>query len=281
MPLTTDFTFRYRDDGVILNTDPPGNFVDIQKVSGLDNAPFRLGERDREDMDGGFLDAEFEKMRVVVLEGIAYGNELFLDSIKGNFAPSKTVQPFYFTAPIVGERVLFVKSLGVKYDWEQLRRTGATAIQIQMQAEDPSIYGSLITDTAGLGGTSTGFGFDRAFNFGFGGTSSALNAVLVNNIGNKPADATFTIPGPITAPALQHDETGSKLSFNIDLATGDFLTVNLRNRTVRLNDQANRRNTLLNGSKWFLLQPGTNTIRFLGTSSGTPTLQISTRPAYR
>lgn len=281
MTLTADFTFQLSDTGVVLNTDPPGNFVDITKVSGLDNAPFRTAEQNREDMDGGFIDVMYEKMRTIVLEGFVYGNELFLDTLKANFAPTMLAQPFYFTAPGISQRLAFVKSLGMRYNWETLRRTGRTPAQFMMQAEDPTLFGSLISGSASLGGTSTGFGFPFGFPFGFGGTSSVAGAASIVNAGNKPTDATFIIPGPITNPALVHDESGNRLSLNTTVAVGDWLTINLRNKSIRLNDVANRRGILLGTSRWFLLAPGTNTVRFLGTSTGSPVMTYTTRPAYR
>jgi hypothetical protein len=279
--LTEDFTFQYTDTGVTLNTDVASNFVDITKVSGLDSAPLRTSEHDREDMDGGFIDAMYEKMRTVVLEGMVYGTETYLDTLKANFAPTLRAQPFYFLAPGVQERVLFVKSLGVKYDWEQLRRIGMSPIQFQMQAEDPAIYGALSSGAVDLSGTTTGFGFPFAFPSGFGGTSSYTSLLTLTNDGNRPTDATFTIVGPVIAPILKHDQTGNQLQFNINIASGDWLTVNLRNKTIRLNGVANRRGTLTVGSRWFMLTPGINTVRFLGSSTATATLQYTTRPAYR
>src|SRR5881392_2280689 len=94
------YTFQYRDNGVILNSDPvdpTDPFVDIIKVTGLDSAEYRSTERDREGQDGGFADAEFEKMRTIVLEGTVYCPtdviESYLDSLKGNYGPVKQPEP--------------------------------------------------------------------------------------------------------------------------------------------------------------------------------------------
>lgn len=283
--LTQDFTFAYSDTGVILNSDPllpTDPFVDISKVSGLDNAEFRISEREREGMDGGFVDSMYEKMRTIVLEGQIYNTtESYLDSLKANYAPSFAVQPFYFDAPGVSERLIYCKSYGMKYDWDTARRLGIVPVQFQLKAEDPTIYGALITAIANLGSIDTGFAFNLSFNFGFGAGGTAGTTTITNS-GNKDADGTFTITGPVTNPIIVHDNTGNRLTFSIVLGVSDTLVINLRNKTVTLNGTANRRGSLVTTSRWFMLEPGVNTLRFLGTAgAGTPQMQVAGRSAYR
>jgi len=91
-----DYTFQL-DSGVVLNTDTLP-FVDVQRVVGLDSAPYRETIRDHEGTDGGYIDAEFETGREVIVEGIAYCDvdnaETFFDSLKQNYAPVTTPIPF-------------------------------------------------------------------------------------------------------------------------------------------------------------------------------------------
>lgn len=288
MALVSNFTFQYDTAGVVLNSDPAlptDPFIDINKVSGLDNTSFRVTEREREGMDGGFVDAMFEKMRTIVLEGqIINATETYLDSLKANFAPTSAAKPFYFLAPGIDERVIFCKSYGMRYDWGSERRLSIVPVQFQLVAEDPTIYGALQTVAATLGtsGVEVGFSFDRAFNFGFGATNQTAGAAALINLGNKDTDCTFTIQGPVTNPIIVHDLTGNRLSFNIVLDSSQTLAINLRNKTVSLNGTSNRRGTLLGTSRWFTIKPGLNTIRFLGTAgAGTPQLNCSYRAAYR
>lgn len=286
MSLTDYYSFRYRDDGVVLNGDSSTvPFIDVLSVDGLDNAPFRATNRAREGDDGGFVDAEFEDMRTIVLEGNIYAApgslESLLDSLKSNFAPQRSPQPFYLLAEGVGERTIFCKSLGMRYRWTTDRGLGQVAFQIQLQAEDPTIYGPAQTLTATLAGVSTGYGYNKSYNRGYGGTTGTVGAVTLNNSGNRDTGGQIVITGPVTNPAVVHDNTGYRLQFNITLAVGETLVVDLRNRTVLLNGTTNRRGTMLGTSTWFKLSPGYNSIRFLGTSAGTPTLGVTFRPAYR
>src|SRR5688572_6728883 len=120
--------YQYKDTGVLLNGDPPGSFFDVLKVSGLDSAPTRTQTADREGVDGGYVDSEFETIRTVVLEGNIYADpfnmETYLDALKENFAVTNVNQPLYFQTD-AGIRMINGKAQGIRYDKDQLRRLGS------------------------------------------------------------------------------------------------------------------------------------------------------------
>lgn len=264
----TDYTFRLGDGGIVLNTDSSSfPFVDIDEVRGLDSAPFRETTRDHEGVDGGFLDAEFEKARPIILEGTIYDDpnnlENFLNILKANYAPSTVLVPFYFKAPNSDEKILFVKPQGVRYDWDSDRRLGVTRAQFLVYAEDPRIYTNVENNvTIPLGGFATeGFGFPLSFPFAFGTTLETGTAVTLTNSGNRSTPVEFTIFGPSSEPSIINETLGKALSFDLDIATTENLVVNTYYRTVRLNGVINRRNALRDPN-WFDLEQGDTTIRF-------------------
>lgn len=288
--LVDDFTFQYTDTGVVLNdnADSNGAFVDITKVQGLSASPIRVTTRAREGQDGGFIDSQYEDMRIIIIEGMIYCPssllEDYLDDLKENFEPRDLVQPFYYLSNTGQERLIYCKPIqGLRYDWDPDKRLGSVPIQIQLEAENPSIFGGLVTQSTGIGGTSSTRGYNKSFNFGYGGSSSSASAIVCNNTGNRPADATFTITGEVDDPVVVNDTTGDKLDLTgFTIGSGETLTINLRNRSVLLNGTANRRSSMKNSSRWFLLGKGNTTIRFLGTVvSGSPMLTVNFRPAYR
>lgn len=280
-----DYTFRLGDSGVVLNTDPSFPFVDIDKVSGLDSPAFRETTREHEGTDGGFMDAEFERGREIFLEGTAYCDvsnvETYMDSLKANYAPVTTPIPLYFKAPNVNERLVFVKSRGVSYDWETLRRLGMTRIQFKMFAEDPRIYDSTeqTLTIAFSGFTGDGFGFNLGFNFGFGSAVLPPGGSVFNG-GNRPAPAKITIAGPVINPRITNDTLGLTLSFVITLGASDTLVIDLGTRSVTLNGTINARGTLVDPT-WWLLAPGTNSIIYTAGSGGGSTLTMTFRNAWR
>lgn len=284
-----DYTFKFLDNGIMLNTDadPLNPFVDIESVEGLSNAEYRTTERDREGMDGGYVDAEFEKVRSIVITGTVYAThetlEPYLELLKANFAPNRTPQPLYFEAPGINERVVFCKSYGFRYSWEQARRTGITPFQITLVAEDPSIYDSLPTQgTTSLASAGTGRSYNKSYNYGYG-VSIVGGIVNIVNAGNKDTGALITIFGPIVGPRVVHDLTARELFFDTVLSESQYLEINLRSRTVMLNGTANRRSIM--SGKWFMLPPGPNSLRLLGTDpiggAPDPSMLVFTRSAYR
>jgi hypothetical protein len=288
--LTQDLTFKYTDTGVVLNTDPPGDFIDIDRITGLDNAPYRETERDHEGVDGGFLDAEFEKSRSVTLSGTVYSTPTtimaLLDQLKENFAPTRVPQPLYLLMGSVGERVIFAKSRGCLFDITTAYRTGTTPIKFEMLAEDPIIYDSALqTAPVPLGVTvGTGIGFPLGFPFDFGAVAPGVDGVDVYNAGNRPAPATLTIAGGtgVTDPIIVNDATGSTLKFvGLTLSSTDTLVIDLRNKTVTLNGSTNRRSKLIN-PQWFYLAKGINHIRYRAAVTGTgSTLTVAWRNPRR
>ncbi len=286
MALTEDLTFKLGDSGIILNTDSVGlPFVDVLIVSGLDSAPYRETRRDHEGTDGGFMDAEFEKGRDIIITGDIISNsdstEDYLDSLKANFAPSTTLVPFYFKSPGVVERLALVKPLGCRYDWDQIRRTGQARVQFKMYAEDPRLYSVSETNVniPFVAGASTGFGFDLGFSFGFGG-SGGSDGVFVNNVGNRSTPPIFTINGPCSNPTIRDETYGHTLTFSIDLAAGETLVINTQYKTVRLNGSVNRRGTLTNAD-WFFLQEGQTFLRYNAITGIGSSLDVSFRSAWR
>jgi hypothetical protein len=283
-----ELSFRLGDTGVVLNSDSTSfPFVDLTEIRGLDSAPFRETQRDHEGDDGGYMDAEFEKGRDISLTGTVYALsglfETYVDSLKANWAPSRTLVPLYFSTPDGGERFVYVKPLGVSYDWTELRRVGQTAVQFRAFAEDPRIYSnSLQSYGINLGATVfTGRGYNKSYNFGYGGVSTTTDGVYVTVGGNRPTPPVFTIYGPVVNPQILNDTTGQLMKFDITLLAGETLVIRPQYKTVRLNDTTNRRNALL-APIWFYLEKGQTFIRYRAESSDpTSHLTIEFRSAWR
>jgi hypothetical protein len=280
-----DFSYRLGATGTVLNplsTSLP--FVDITSVDGFDSADLRTTERDHEGVDGGFLDAEFEKMRTVTLEGRLFATvstaETFLDTLKGEWSP-RGIVPLYFQHPGVPERLLQVKPLGVRYSVNQLRNMGSCDIQFMCQAEDPRVYSSTLNSVNVAQGTTvtTGFGFPLGFPFGFGAVVSPSSTTITVG-GNRPTPVTITITGPVSNPVIYNDTVGKYLAFTLEVASGQTLVIDTYYRTAKLNGTLSRRSALTNPG-WFDLQPGMNTLRYGATSVGGVDAVLTYRDAWR
>lgn len=284
-PLVDDFSYKLNNTGIILNPNSiTMPFVDITKVQGLDSAPYRTTERDHEGTDGGFMDAEFEKGRSILLEGIAYADgyevETYLDALKANFAPSRVLIPFYFKKPGVTERFIKVKPLGCRYDVEQIRRLGYTDIQFSMFAEDPRIYSSNVREEFITQSQTalTGRSYNKSYSYGYGTTvdPSARNVVVG---GNRLTPVTLTMTGPAVQPTVINESLGTTMVFDLTLDEGSTLTVDTYYHTVKV-DGANRRAALVDPN-WFYLSPGDNIIRYRSQIDGGSILTVRGYDAWR
>jgi len=279
-PVLVDYSYMFTDTGILLNANNNAPLVgapvfDVQKVSGLDLGNIRTSMRISEGEDGGTVEGEFLDPRTVVIEGILYCEasdsiEAQLDSLKANFQPGTVNKPLYMKSPGTDQRVLNCKSLGVRYDVDQARRYNSTSFQITLQASDPVVYGSTVKSFYGTLSTEVvnGHGFDHGYDLSFGGVTTTGQQITVVNSGNKEVGAIITLQGPVTGPRIVSDTEGKTLSFPslVAATTSDTITIDLKRRTVKLNG-ASRRLTVDNKEGWFLIQPGTNVLRYQALSS--------------
>lgn len=282
--LTDDYTYRFTDTGVILNSTASIPFVDVTEVDGLDTAPIRVSQRSRDGMHGGFTDATWEDQRALLVTGTAYADaasaESYLQTLKLNYAANPNPQPFYFRHPGVGNRVVYAKSLGIKSNVDQLRRVGSAAMIISLAVEDPRIYDETIqVETTGISTITSGRGYNKSFNYGYGsGTPSG--SCTCNNAGNRDTGAIITLQS-VHNPRIYTDD-GDALVFNgLDASGSDVITIDLLNRQVQLNG-VNRRGTLDDSqSNWFLLEPGNTVFKLIASPMlGTPTMTVTFQSAY-
>jgi hypothetical protein len=157
-----------------------------------------------------------------------------------------------------------------------------------MTAPDPRRYAtSPTTGTTGLPTVNTmGRTYNEAFPVLYGGGSSSTGSVAITNYGDfDEAPAVITFNGPIVTPRVAHVPTGRILTFNITVAEGDTLVLDLANQTVLLNGTANRKSSLTPSSAWFMLRPGENELQFRGqagtSAAGTaPTMTVTASSAW-
>ena len=90
--------------------------------------------------------------------------------------------------------------------------------------------------------------------------------ITVLNEGNSNTYGTVVMNGPVTNPAVKHVEKGYFLLFNLELADGEQITIDLKDKTAKLNnkDSTSVLAKLDFSSRWFNFDPGINTLTFYG-----------------
>lgn len=282
-PGMTDYTWAFGENGFIFNSDSLGlPFIDVSQVTGLDDAPLRTSTNERSQMDGTYVDTPYMSMRTVVITGTLYSDpanpELLLDQLRQAYNQN-TVQPFYFQHPGQGLRFVMGQGGGFQYAIDTGRRLGVTNIQATILCGNPYIYDypsqAQVTTLGSSAGIGTGF--NMAFNVGFGGAITGEGATVTNN-GTHTAYPVIQLKGPLTNPVLT-DGNGISMAFAISLTASDQLVVDCKNKSVVLNRQVSRRNTLA-GLNWFSLPSGTSDTIFLSADSGTGTATVTLNDTY-
>ncbi len=141
---------------------------------------------------------------------------------------------------------------------------GVMEFAIPLKSGDPRKYAQHLTSlsTAISGGTS----------------------VAATNIGTYPAGAVIRIQGPVVNPVVTNTQSSSALAFVLTVADGDYLEIDLLNRSVLLDGVTNKRATMTIPSRWFMLQPGANTLVLSAGSGGSlgsgSALEVDYRSAW-
>ena len=115
--------------------------------------------------------------------------------------------------------------------------------------------------SGGEAGRTYDLTFDRVY-----AATSPVGSVTAVNAGTASAqDFVISLFGPCTNPRFENLTTGQQIRFVTTLTAGQFLEINVRDRTVRLNGLVaqNRYNTLdFATSQWFDLPPGESLLRY-------------------
>lgn len=149
-------------------------------------------------------------------------------------------------------------------------------------ATDPRVYDALErSDDTGLGAVAGGLALPMGFPHGFGVAEGS--SITATNDGNFPTPAVvrFTAGvGGLINPRVEHLGTGQAVEVLITLPEGDYLELDLLERTATLNGSASRSNLVRRpGASWFKLAPGDNDLRFTA-GGGAGTMLVTWRDAY-
>lgn len=253
--------YQFEDTGIKLNSSPSIPFCDITSIDGLDNVPYNSAISNQDGRDGGYVDALYEGVRTVTLEGTIYASssnvDTYLDSLKYNFRPQLTNSPLYFNLGTGQTRLVYGKSLGIRYKKEAQRRLGKIPFQVQIACEDPRIYDSTVT-TATIAVAGNG------------------NVVL---IGNRPAPADLRLNGPLTNPIITFGS--NVITFTLTLTPGQYVDIDLAMRSCIKSDGTSVRHLMtFTSGNWYFLGNTTNTFS-LAASAGTGNLVVTAQSCWR
>jgi hypothetical protein len=154
--------------------------------------------------------------------------------------------------------------------------------QAQFFAEDPRAYSQTLTTVTGatLSAASGGLTFAAPFNWKF--TPSGGGTAACTNAGNRKTPPVIRIYGMAVNPQVLNVTTGDRISVTGTIAAGDYLELDVVNRTAKLNGTTLRNNLIDSASTtWWEMGSGTTNVRLLAsTFDGTARADVLFRSAY-
>lgn len=247
----------------------------------------RASDRVRPFDHGSFMGSEYAEARQVTINMTIRGDDAAdcqanLDALSRAWQfDSRSAATYDETTnlrvlmPGLSERLLKGRPRKVSLDTSNLKSGKATAT-LEFIAGDPRWYGSVLRSaTLNVTAPASGRGYNRSFDYGYGGgSSSAVSAVNAGSISTPPS---MTVYGPLTNVTVTNETTGQSITITYTLASGEFLDLDFAERTVLLNGTASRYYAMT--GDWWDLAPGTNTLR-MTANSGTGTVAVSWRDTW-
>jgi hypothetical protein len=211
-----------------------------------------------------------------------------IDSVMAASIRQESAIPLVFQIPgWPGDGKIFVNAkprerAGLLYTTETSVGYKST-LSLRYYCPDPRIYGLVLNSEQAAPSVASGglvAPLVAPFVFSSSGTPGTIDAT---NDGRAEAFPTLRLDatgGTLTNPSIEHVESGKILTFTGVVPSGEYLLINTSTKTVLLNGTASRYVWLDDSEQWFSLAPGTNTLRFTGTSSGSPTLTATWYDAW-
>ena len=215
---------------------------------------------------GAWAGLSYSQARPVVLMGTAVA----VDAYTASIALDRLID-----SASLDDTVLTVSESG-RQRWASVRRDGEVlatwlsptsfTYSVQVVAVDYRKFGSSLTGSTSLPQSSGGLTVPFAVPFTIAASSISGQINLINS-GNEIGPVMIRIDGPCSGPVITH--VGSKLALtfasSLALGVGEFLLIDMENRTVLANGQASR-NGYITSRGWSGFEPGPNTWAFTATS---------------
>jgi hypothetical protein len=263
--------------------------ITIEKMDGLTGSPpVRTALVDRLGAHGAFYGRDLYGPRTVTLTLNIKPNPLTgstLDSLCQQLETALIAQQTGSLQLILngGKRLLNCRPTA----WD-LPRTPAMGNErwgkatVQLIAADPFVYDAQQTiQTLPIFVTTGGWTFPWNFPWVFGSSAVPQDASAFNS-GSIEVGPLFRITGPFDVGfQLRNLTTGGLLQVGMVMAASDWVDVDMQNETIMFQSFSNRRNALIQGTDFWRLIPGANTIQMssLGAISSA-NAQMYYRSAY-
>jgi hypothetical protein len=287
-------------DGVTLNAvDAAGIEWIVTRDSGWYSAPGERLDQDVKPVSDGVYDGpSYRDARLITLEGTVSGpTRIALDRALRRFAAVAATSSTAKTLTVAEPDLTFAVSVK-RARAPQIDRLTETAArwQLHLVAPDPRRYSAVQQSASTVLPGDPLVGLDFTPSGGWAGLDFTPSGYAGLDLGTPPTDGlmtltnngtidtgvVFEVRGPLTAPiTIVNQATSQQLTYSINGAAGEILTIDTAARTVMLGGTASRR-AQLTTAQWWTLPPGTTVVswRHGAPSNTTASLTARWRDAY-
>lgn len=268
------------------NTANPNGIYLHTGWEGLGFPELRLSNYVRPGEHGAFVSNNLYGGRRIFLRGTIHGTNLttyetarreFIKNLALTKDASNIIQPIVLKMTTMDDLALQVDVHVKDY---RLEKTNLFADEFYLDLyapdfflESQSLSSSTVLRSSG-GGAIYPVIYPVVYSATTGGTE-----IIINN-GTAEAYPIITINGPITNPIIENSTVDRYIELTVTLGSGETVTIDMRNRTILKGSQSIIGDKS-GGSKFWYLESGSNTIRFLTSNTGdTGNIQIGYRDSY-
>ena len=280
-------------DYAYLTVEGLGDFTLVGGDGAFKTATIDLGHAEprevshsRAGIDGEDDDTQFHDGRVVSFEGAAWTPATnavdVVDRLSAYTRPG--LRPWLVYRPAgKGERRVKLRATSLSRPMAG-REPGIIRVAAQWRAPDgvsesTEEHVEAANPAEDVDGRAYPLLFDRSYP-----ASTGPGRIDIVHTGSTVAYPVLRIFGPCTDPLVENETSGRQLAFEITIANGDYLEVDTRQRTIRLNGlTASSRYDALDfpASQWWGLLPGSNRVRFAPAAFSAPSLlEVRYRAAW-
>lgn len=289
--MTVSNSYELEFAGLLMGGETDYGFV---KADGLKDRPeIRSSDRTRLRRHGMLPGDDFVGGRSVIVDIEVNGDtdtafQTNVDALDLALQPGNPEGVLTFKIPGVaggGVRRMYARPRKIALPIEQSFYYRLPIASVEFFATDPRIYDNTeqspsVSLAVSVSGRPSG---NFVWNLTWGGPSTS-NVIQAVNSGTFSAPCVIRFNGPVTNPQVENITAGKSLKLTADggitIASGDFLEIDTDARTILLGGTASRYSKLSSDSSWFDLAPGLNELRFIGSTAGSPSMQVTWRSAW-
>lgn len=257
-----------------LHSTATGSKRVVTRAEGLQGvAPIREVQVLRGQQSGSYVRSKFTEARVITLEGEIIGSNIedsfdeFDTVTKALYASINTAGTLRWTRSSAGQALQASCQLASFQPVVLTDGGNLLQYQVSLIASDPRVYDQSLTTTDSSTITN----------------ASSGATVAVTNNGSVPSPPTLRVYGGLQAPVVRLVSGGAGLTFTNTVASGDYMEIDVLNRTVKTNGTV----SVISGldaalSEWFELPAGSDSVKLTASSltGGSPKLQVIYRSAW-